>query len=395
LEDILGCKSCDPETGKLSDKCSACEKCVGKECVTNCPHRCETCVEGTCRPCGERPCEQCDDAGTCYTCDPTCERCNASTGNCETTCKNGLACCAGHCLNCCGGCDRGTCSDRGDAECRDDAGNPACCGPFCYDLDIDPDNCGACQHRCGWHQHCEKGRCLCNGVLESGTGVLAVRGGGMECSADHHECCDGRCVDMASYQSDAEHCGKCVVQCETDERCVNGECVGSQRSGYRLRHHVRATSKLGVESDIVFTAVVRQLARPDADGNTWAGWGTYEGTINDHKINCNNKMPMDWEEIQLGGKARGTATATRSGNTTLVSFAITPLNPPKRHLFTRSFRRMETAAAAELPDAVLPVLGTLQLRNGIGRDSRTYDMPGGSCSEKITVVTEWEATRVP
>lgn len=85
LEDIYQCKRCDSKTGKLTDKCSACQKCVGRECVTNCPGRCETCDNGVCRKCDPTKCEFCADNGRCYTCDPTCERCNPSTESCETT----------------------------------------------------------------------------------------------------------------------------------------------------------------------------------------------------------------------------------------------------------------------------------------------------------------------
>ena len=401
LEDLVGCKSCEPKTGKLTDKCSTCEKCVGKECVTNCPGRCETCDNGTCRKCGDKPCEYCAETGRCYTCDPGCQRCNSGTGECESTCKNGLACCGGKCLNCCGSCDAGgTCGYHGaDAECRDDAKNPACCGPHCHDLDSDSRHCGACYHNCGWHQRCDHGGCVCEGVLESGAGVLGVRGGGMECSAKDHECCEGNCVDMAAYQSDPKHCGKCIVQCEPDERCERGECVGSKRVGYSIRYRIRYSSKeLGVTRDVMFTATVRRLAKPDADGNTYAGWGTFSGVVVNHKVNCANKAPMDWEPIRMDGRAKGTATVDPlgGGKLTLI-FTITPLNPPKQHMFTKSFRGFEGAAGMkyeDLPDAVLPVVGALQVSAGFGKDEQKMEMPGGSCQKTIEMLNEWDAAQV-
>lgn len=384
VEDILGCKTCDAKTGKLSDSCSTCERCVGKECVTNCPGRCETCDNGNCRKCDERKCEFCDDAGKCYTCDPTCERCDPRTGTCETRCKNGLTCCAGQCINCCGGCDQGQCTAGGDESCLSSAVDPACCGesaPTCHDLDSDNRHCGACDHPCRLNQSCQKGRCLCEGVREPGVS-FGRRGGGMECAAADHECCDGYCVDMASYQSDPNHCGKCIVQCEKDQKCVKGLCIGSKRAGYQVSYRMRRTSeKRGVHMDVTLQATVRALPAADKEGHTLAGWGTYEGYIK----NCANQT------LPLVGRARGTASAssTEPGQIFL-TFVITPLDPPKLHIF---FEGGVGLKEEDVPDALGSVIGPLNLRGGRGQDRKSLKMPDG-CGGMGTDVTEWEAKKI-
>jgi hypothetical protein len=401
IEEIMRCKKCDPATGKLSDGCSACEKCEKGECISNCPNKCEVCDNGACRKCGESGCDQCDETtGRCYGCDPKCETCNGATKQCESTCPRGLACCAGKCLNCCGGCNGDDCANFGDAACPAGAKTPACCGGLCYDLDSSNPNCGACDNWCrtSLQEWCVDGKCVCRGVSDP-LGVALFVGGGMECREKNHECCDGNCVDMASYQTDPKHCGKCIVQCEKDQRCVKGECVGSKRAGYRISYRMRATSEnFGVEMEVGLQATVRTLRVPDAEGNTLAGWGTYEGYIKNRKINCANNAPMDWETIPLVGRARGKASRTPAGGgKTFMTFVITPLDPPKMHLFTRSFRGIEGAAGLkeeDLPDAVLPVLGPLTLRGGRGKDSKSFKMPGDSCGGTMTHDAEWEATRI-
>jgi hypothetical protein len=395
------CVKCDPETGKHTNRCSACERCVKGECVSNCPNRCEICDNGTCRKC-DGPCEGCNDAGQCWRCDPECQRCNRQTGECETTCDGGFSCCSGKCINCCVGCAQGGCDEGGSAACADDAKNPACCGGRCHDLDSDVRNCGSCSTPCRDFdiqngETCEHGHCVCKGVLEVSDGTLSRRGGGMECRQENHECCEGDCVDIASYQSDSKHCGKCIVECEKDERCEKGECVGSKRAGYSVVYSYTITSeKLGMESTLTMQATVRRLAAPDAEGNTLAGYGSYEGSIHEHKVNCDNKLPMDSETIGLGGKAKATATAESmgAGQTSLV-FTITPINPPKRHLFTRSFRSVEQMGnLKDLPDAVMPAFGNVVLKGGVGQKSQTFQMFGGSCSGTLTHVMKWSAKRI-
>jgi hypothetical protein len=78
--------------------------------------------------------------------------------------------------------DDGACDGR-DADC-DGATDED------FDLDDDPDNCGAC-------------------------GVLCDAG---------DVCCDGTCRDL---DSDAQHCGACGRSCEGDLGCCDGDCVAT------------------------------------------------------------------------------------------------------------------------------------------------------------------------
>lgn len=397
------CITCDRETGKQANRCSACEKCEQGQCVSNCPNRCEICDNGTCRKCGGL-CENCDEAtGKCKGCS-SCEPCNPKTGQCETSCPGGLACCEGRCIECCGTCE--SCLDPGGSGdfCPGAYGGSApelaCCATGCKNLKEDNGSCGSCLNGCYTaSETCDNGRCVCQGKLETVGNVLTLRGGGQECRQQNHECCEGNCVDTAGYQSDPKHCGKCIVECEKDERCVEGACVGSKRRGYSLVYVHRVTSeKLGVETSLTMKAVVRRLATPDAEGNTFAGKGSYEGSFHVHKVNCDNDTPMDSETIPLVGRAKGGAIADNLGGGQIsLVFTITPLDPPKMHVLTRSFRALEQLGGLkeeEMPDLVLPIVRNLVLKGGLGQDSQTFTMWGGSCSGTLTHVMEWSATRI-
>jgi hypothetical protein len=386
VEQFLGeCATCDPETGKHTNRCSECERCEKGQCVSNCPNRCEICDKGTCRKC-DRPCEGCNDAGQCWRCDPECERCNHKTGECETACDGGFTCCGGKCINCCAPCVQGGCDQGASASCKDDAKNPACCGRECHDLDSDDYNCGSCSTLCrvydvnGFGEHCQDGRCVCKGVSERFDNIVARRGGGMECRQDNHECCDGNCVDMASYQSDPKHCGKCVVECDEGDRCVKGKCVGKKRTAYLLVfvHRVRS-EKLGVERSLTMKATIRKLDTPDAEGNTFAGSGSYEGSFRKYNPSCDNKMRTEYTTAPLVGKARADGAVSELGDgETSISFSITPLAPEQDGGI----------------DAVLPVTQTLVLKGGKGQDSTTFKLQSDKCRGTLTHVTEWSVTRV-
>jgi hypothetical protein len=383
VEILRRCETCDPKTGKHSTLCSACEKCDKGECVSNCPNRCEICDNGTCRKC-DGLCETCDEAsGKCTGCSSACERCNPTTKQCETTCPGGRACCEGQCQKCCGSCDR--CLDPrgiGTDFCptaKNDADLGCCATTGCVNLKEDRLNCGSCLHICKDTETCTDGRCVCLGVQETIGNIIAMRGGGQECTEENHECCDGDCVDVSRYQSDPKHCGKCIVECEKDEKCVKGVCVGSNRRGYSLVVVHRVTSSnLGVERSVTMKAVVRELDAPDDEGNTFAGKGSYDGWARRYNPSCDNQQRTKYETIPLTGEAKGSGNADDMGNGQIsLVFTITPLNPPEN-----------------LPEGVLPAFGNLVLTRGTGQESRTLKMQSDRCRGTLTHVTEWTAKRI-
>lgn len=149
--------------------------------------------------------------------------------------------------------------------------------------------------------------------------------------------------------------------------------------GYSLVVVHRVTSsKLGVERSVTMKAVVRELDTADAEGNTFAGESSYQGSARRYNPSCDNDQRTDYSTIPLVGKAKGTATADDMGGGQIsLVFTITPLNQPEN-----------------LPEAVLPAFGNLMLKGGVGQDSRTLKLQSDQCRGTLTHVTEWSATRI-
>jgi hypothetical protein len=147
------------------------------------------------------------------------------------------------------------------------------------------------------------------------------------------------------------------------------------RLGYALVFVHRVTSKLGEERNVKMKAVVRELDTPDAEGNAFAGRGSYEGSFRRYRVSCDNKMRTDYETIPLAGKAKGVATADAMGDgQTGLSFTMTPLKDEGMDL--------------------IPVVQSLMLTKGKAQDSRTFTMQSDRCRGTLTHVTEWSATQI-
>lgn len=405
------CQSCDPDTGETKDLCTACEKCDQGACLQTCPGSCETCDNGKCRKC-DGPCEICDAAGKCLGCDPRCERCNPATETCESTCPGGFSCCFGECTSCCGACgkrEQGQCESTLDTcpEYKNLGKTTVCCGTQCADLKTDLENCGSCGTQCRHslgsngtgptEETCHERKCVCSRrSMDLGPGVVAQEAP-VECRKEGHECCDGQCFEIAKYQSDPTHCGKCIVKCEKDERCYKGQCVGSKRLGYRIRYSLVTQSELrGVSLDYKYDAIVRQLLDPDADGNNFAGGGTYSGFAIQRKANCLNAAPEDYEKIAFGGRVEATASIPMDDPSAFVpinqmlTFNLEPLNPPSGHFYTRSFRGMEEKMKQEgigQPGLIFPAVGVLKM-SGLPIHQRLESEIGSNvCDGKVTTTT--------
>ncbi len=96
-------------------------------------------------------------------------------------------------------------------SCGDDGGCPTGftdCGGFCFNLDVDPTNCGACTNACETGEVC--------GIPDGGETAV--------CSTD---CPDGQ-VDCggfcASLDTDGSNCGACGAACAPGEFCLSGTC---------------------------------------------------------------------------------------------------------------------------------------------------------------------------
>lgn len=191
-----------------------------------------------------------------------------------------------------------------------------------------------------------------------------------------------------------------VAACGSDKAPPSDhDSVDSSRLGFSLlyTHRVTAEKLEEVKSDVVMKAEVRRLPEPDAEGNSFVGGGSYRGKFISHKVNCENNLPMDYETIEFANKAKATASADDMGSgQTSVVFTITPIDPPKAHLLTTSFRGLEQAGGVkeeDLPDLILPVLGNVVLAGDSGQATRTFEMYGGSCSGMLTHVTTWTVKR--
>ena len=153
----------------------------------------------------------------------------------------------------------------------------------------------------------------------------------------------------------------------------------SDRLGYALVIVHRVTSeKLGVERSVTMKAVVRELDTPDAEGNTFAGKGSYQGSARRYNPSCDNNMRTSYKTIPLVGKAKGAATADDLGGGQIgLVFSITPLDPPE-----------------DLPEQVPPSLGNMAFAGDSGHHTNTFEMQSDLCRGTLTHVTEWSAKRI-
>jgi hypothetical protein len=209
--------------------------CVGGVCQGNCDPDWETCPDGTCCHVGRNACQhcegptcvhecqsgqRCDDEGRCVCDGQNCPNgccqgglfgeCVAPGNQSEDTCGAGgetCVACQGFGVGCCGG----VCCNAPDLgrnpQCCWESDSPATDGT-CTDVRSDPNNCGACFHKCTADQHCVGGQCVCDGQT---------------CP---HGCCDaqGRCQPGTSDQVCGRGGGACAT-CGSGNRCVAGQCV--------------------------------------------------------------------------------------------------------------------------------------------------------------------------
>ncbi len=111
-------------------------------------------------------------------------------GACGEACAVGELCAGGACVT--------SCPD-GQTVCDD----------FCYDLDTSPRHCGDCDVACSEGELCSAGTC----ATSCGAGLTE---------------CDGTCRDLST---DRAHCGGCGVPCAAGEICDGGACVPSCGGG--------------------------------------------------------------------------------------------------------------------------------------------------------------------
>lgn len=192
-----------------------------------------------------------------------------------------------------------------------------------------------------------------------------------------------------------------ILSCGSDESELDAAAESVSRqpasstASYELAYHLKITAEKFDEphTDMVMRAVVHELPERDADGNNFVGKGHYEGRIITRKVNCDNNLPMDREVISFSDSTTATASMDDIGGGQIsMIFTITPSNSPKMHMLTKSFRDVEAAAAEdEMPDLILPTLGSVMLKAGEGEQTRTSQMYGGSCAGMLTYDMKWTA----
>jgi hypothetical protein len=151
---------------------------------------------------------RCDvTSGQCVACLPVNDNC--VTGN---SCRkvNNVWTCALYCL--------------GKAECAKILGPTAdCCGGFCFDLETDVLNCGACGMACP---------AVSNGMPGCVSGSCFI----CDCGGTGFSACGPRCTGCTQLGSDPTNCGGCGIVCPTAPNagayCVGGRCSVVCLPGY-------------------------------------------------------------------------------------------------------------------------------------------------------------------
>ncbi len=155
-----------------------------------------------------------------------CESCSGCTGDARCG-SGGSAYCSGNTryfwsnMGKTEDCDKCFCKKKEDCspniccggKCKCNPGE-ACCDGKCIDITSDESNCGGCGIHCGEDEECCNGVCVDINFDESNCG-----GCNKVCDKT---CCFGECVDILSNNN---YCGSCWKGCLPGYTCVGGKCV--------------------------------------------------------------------------------------------------------------------------------------------------------------------------
>ena len=191
--------ACVPDPAQMGEPCGS----AGQVCQSSgvC-----ACAAGTCA----NPAPICA-SGACAACTASSACVAAGLGGvcCAGSCYDGVCCGAGDCLAAgapdCVGHDC-VCPSNGDVAC---AGDATCCPDGCFDLQTDPDHCGACQTACANPTPACVGGACASCTANSQCPVCQV-------------CEGGQCVADASLQH------TCTTPCPSGEWCDAGACAAIQ-----------------------------------------------------------------------------------------------------------------------------------------------------------------------
>jgi hypothetical protein len=173
-------------------------------------------------------------------------------------------------------------------------------------------------------------------------------------------------------------------------------------AGYLITYRtLNRSEKEGIARDVAYRAVVRQLPKPDDEGNNFGGQGAYQVMAVERKANCLNDFPEDYERIRGMGRVKATATVTPGDNTTTIVFALEPLDGPRAYMFTKSFRFMDKQMQLEAgrTDADQPLIagaavGVVQLEGDSTRQAHESVAGESVCRGKVTDAITLDVVRL-
>ncbi|MBN9160779.1 MAG: hypothetical protein J0I07_07445 [Myxococcales bacterium] len=216
-----GCKpgltQCQPSTCTNYDMraCSALD--VDDENCGACGHACPTGDDNpphTYRGCANSECDH-------YKCERSWEDCNndLQKDGCEVDVDNDPNNCGACGFKCAAGqkCSEGQClCEPGAQLCEFMQGDPPALKSYCFHVDVDPRNCGACGRACpippdeNATRACRDGRCM-----------VECKPGRADCDADTNNGCE------TSTDSDPNNCGGCGIKCDiaAGQPCIRGQCA--------------------------------------------------------------------------------------------------------------------------------------------------------------------------
>ncbi|HQP33993.1 MAG TPA: hypothetical protein PLI95_02400 [Polyangiaceae bacterium] len=237
------CTTCIRETCDVPGcevGCQSAQK-IGPGICGSAGRACEACTNNDDNPCTEPACS----GGWCQELpvdgvQPECSKCQSGVcvvgkegqpcSDTDPRCGQWLECIGEVCVKCGQNAEPCCVDDNTPTDCAGgmQCANGQCCSVDATAMQTDPQNCGACAHKCTdqlknvFGIQCVAGQCVFSECADNHFDLDGNPANGCEACTSPFTLCSGpACVDL---QSNNDHCGGCGIQCTAPASCASGGC---------------------------------------------------------------------------------------------------------------------------------------------------------------------------